>query len=130
MKDTFMKKIIKAPDAPKPAGPYSQAVQAGKLLFVSGQLAIQPKDNKILVGDVRQQTRQVMENIKVILQAAGYSLSDVVQSTVYLSSMMLFSDFNAEYAKYFDKEPPARVTAGVELMPNALVEIAVAAYKE
>jgi 2-iminobutanoate/2-iminopropanoate deaminase len=125
-----MKKIVKSPDAPKPVGPYSQAVQAGKFLFVSGQLAIQPKDNKILVGDIKQQTRQVMENIKSILQTAGYGLSDVVQANVYLSSMMLFNDFNFEYAKYFEKEPPARVTAGVELMPNALVEISVTAFKE
>jgi 2-iminobutanoate/2-iminopropanoate deaminase len=125
-----MKKIIKATDAPKPAGPYSQAVQAGKFLFVSGQLAFQPKENKILVGDVGVQTRQVMENIKTILEAAGYGLVDVVHSNVYLSSMMLFSDFNAEYAKYFEREPPARVTVGIELMSNALVEIAVIAYKE
>jgi 2-iminobutanoate/2-iminopropanoate deaminase len=125
-----MKKIIKSPDAPKPVGPYSQAVQAGKFLFVSGQLAINPKENKISVGDVKAQTRQVMENIKAILQAADYGLNDVVQSNVYLSSMMLFGDFNAEYSKYFDKQPPARVTVGIELMPNALVEISVIAYKE
>jgi 2-iminobutanoate/2-iminopropanoate deaminase len=128
--EVLMKKIIKAQDAPRPVGPYSQAVQAGKFLFVSGQIAIQPKDNKILVGDVRLQTRQVMDNIKAILQSAGYDLSDIVQSNVYLSSMMLFNDFNAEYAKFFEREPPARVTVGIELMPNALVEIAVVAYKE
>lgn len=93
-------------------------------------MAVDKKQGKILVQDVKQQTSQIMENIKAILQAAGYSLSEVVQSTVYLSSMMLFNDFNAEYSKYFDKEPPARVTAGVELMPNALVEISVIAYKE
>ncbi len=71
-----------------------------------------------------------MENIKAILYAAGYSLSDVVQSNVYISSMKLFSEFNNEYAKYFDKVFPARVTVGIELMAGALVEISVVAYKE
>ena len=98
------------PECPKPIGPYSQAVQAGKFLFVSGQLAIDPKEGKIVVKDVTLQTRQVMENIKAILEAAGYSLKDVVQSTVYLSSMTLFDEFNREYAKYFDGDFPARAT--------------------
>jgi 2-iminobutanoate/2-iminopropanoate deaminase len=124
-----MKKTVQTAKAPKPVGPYSQAVQAGNFLFVSGQLAIQPMTGKILVGDIKQQTRQVMENIKAILEAADYGLSDVVQAQVFLSSMSLFGEFNAEYAKYFEQEPPARVTAGVELMQNALVEIAVIAYK-
>jgi 2-iminobutanoate/2-iminopropanoate deaminase len=70
-----------------------------------------------------------MENIKAILQAAGYNLSDVVQSNVYLSSMALFNEFNAEYERYFDKVFPTRATVGIELMPDALVEISVVAYK-
>lgn len=125
-----MKKTILSQNAPKPIGPYSQAVQAGKFLFVSGQLAIDPKEGKIIAGTITQQTRQVMENIKAILEAAGYSLKDVVQSTVYLSSMSLFDEFNREYAKSFEAEFPARATVGIELKSGALVEVSVVAYKD
>jgi 2-iminobutanoate/2-iminopropanoate deaminase len=125
-----MKKIIHAENAPKPVGPYSQGIQVGKFLFVSGQVAIYPEESKIVANDIKRQTIQVNENIKAILQAAKYSFSDVVQSNVYLSSMKLFSEFNSEYAKYFDEEFPTRTTVGIELMPGALVEISVVACKE
>jgi 2-iminobutanoate/2-iminopropanoate deaminase len=125
-----MKKIIRTRSAPEPVGPYSQGIQAGKFLFVSGQVAIDPEEGKIVANDMKGQTARVMENIKAILQAAGYSFSDVVQSSVYLSSMKLFSEFNSEYAKYFEKEFPTRATVGIELMPGALVEISVIACKE
>jgi len=125
-----MKRIVQTENAPKPVGPYSQAIQAGNFLFVSGQVAIDPKEGRILSNDIRGQTVRVMENIKAILQAAGYNLSDVVQSNVYLSSMKLFSEFNSEYAKCFKEGFPARATVGTELMPNVLVEISVVAYKE
>lgn len=97
-----MKKGIHAENAPEPVGPYSQALQADKFLFVSGQVAIDPKEGRIVANGIREQTVRVMENIEAILEAAGYNLSDVVQSNVYLSSMALFSEFNNEYAKYFD----------------------------
>jgi len=125
-----MKKVIRTANAPKPVGPYSQGIQVGKFLFVSGQVAIDPKEGKIVANDIRGQTARVMENIKAMLQAAGYNFSDIIQSNVYLSSMKLLSEFNNEYAKYFRKEFPSRATVGIELMPNALVEIAVVAYKE
>ncbi|MEM3000001.1 MAG: Rid family detoxifying hydrolase [Candidatus Bathyarchaeia archaeon] len=125
-----MKKAIQTENAPKPVGPYNQAVKAGNFLFVSGQLAIDPKEGKIIDGDIKAQTAQVMRNIKAILNAAGYDLHDIVQVTVYLSSMALFSEFNSEYAKYFSKEPPARATVGIELPSGALVEISAIAYKE
>ena len=125
-----MKKVIQTENAPKPVGPYSQAIKADKFLFVSGQVAINPKEGKIVANSIREQTIQVMENIKAILQAAEYSFNHVIQSNVYLSSMKLFSEFNNEYAKYFDKEFPSRATIGIELMPSALVEISVIAYKE
>ena len=125
-----MKKIVQTDNAPKPAGPYGQAIRADKFLFVSGQLAIDPKEGRIVTYDIKGQTARVMENIKAILQAAGYNFSDIVQSNVYLSSMKLFSEFNNEYAKYFDKEFPTRATIGIELMPSALVEISMIAYKE
>jgi 2-iminobutanoate/2-iminopropanoate deaminase len=92
-----VKKVIQTENVPKPVGPYSQAIRVDKFLFVSGQVAIDPKEGKIIANH---------------------------------SSMKLFSEFNNEYAKYFHKEFPARATVGIELMPNALVEIAVVAYKE
>ena len=125
-----MKKTVLSQNAPKPLGPYSQAIQAGKFLFVSGQLAIDPKEGRIVAKDIALQTRQVMENIKAILEAAGYSLKDVVQSTVYLSSMALFDGFNSEYTRYFEGEFPARATVGIELKSGALVEVSVVAYKD
>ena len=125
-----MKKIIQTENAPKPVGPYSQAIRAAKFMFVSGQVAIDPKEGKIVARGIREQTARVMENIKAILQAADYNLSDIVQSNVYLSSMALFSEFNNEYGKYFAKEYPTRATMGIELMPGALVEISAIAYKD
>lgn len=125
-----MKTTIFSEKAPKPVGPYNQAVKAGNFLFVSGQLAIDPKEGKIVAENVTLQTRQVMENIKATLEAAGYSLKDIVQSNVYLSSMDLFDEFNKEYAKCFDGEFPARATVGVELKGNALIEVSVVAFKD
>jgi 2-iminobutanoate/2-iminopropanoate deaminase len=125
-----MKKVIQTKNAPKPVGPYSQAIRVDKFLFVSGQVAMDPKGGRIIAKGIREQTARVMENIKAILRSAGYNLSDVIQSNVYLSSMVLFSEFNQEYAKYFDKQYPTRATVGIELMPGALVEISAIAYKD
>jgi 2-iminobutanoate/2-iminopropanoate deaminase len=125
-----MKTSVFSEKAPKPVGPYSQAVKAGKYLFVSGQLAIDPKEGKMVTQDITLQTRQVMNNIKAILEAAGYGLENIVQSTVYLSTMALFKDFNVEYAKFFSAEFPARATVAAELAAGGLVEIAVVAYKD
>lgn len=124
-----MKKIVRTSTAPKPIGPYNQAVQAGNFLFLSGQLAIDPKEGKLVEEDISKQTKQVMENIKAILETADHSLKDVVQSTVYLSSMKLFDLFNVQYAKYFPDNYPARVTVGSDLKAGALVEVSVVAYK-
>jgi 2-iminobutanoate/2-iminopropanoate deaminase len=125
-----MKKAVFSQKAPKPIGPYSQAMQAGNFLFVSGQLAFDPKEGRLIVENIKLQTRQVMENIKAILEVAGFSLKDVVQSTVYLASMSLFEEFNLEYAKYFENDFPARATVGVELKSGALVEVSMVAYKD
>ena len=125
-----MKRVVLTSNAPKPIGPYSQAIQAGNFLFVSGQLAIDPKEGKIVVENIQLHTHQVMENIKAILHTAGYCLTDVVQSTVYLSSMALFNEFNDKYAKYFESDYPARATVGCELKSGALVEVSVIAYKD
>lgn len=125
-----MKKTILNPNAPKPIGPYSQAVKAHKFLFISGQLAIDAKQGKIVTSDITAQTSQVMDNIKTILEAANYSLEDVVSTTVYLASMALFEEFNHEYTKFFSDEFPARATVACELKAGALVEISAVAYKE
>jgi 2-iminobutanoate/2-iminopropanoate deaminase len=93
-------------------------------------VAIDPKEGRIVANGIREQTVRIMENIKAILHAAGYNFNEVVQSNIYLSSMVLFSEFNNEYAKYFDKGFPTRATVGIELMWSALVEISVVAYKE
>jgi len=124
-----MKETVFSAKAPKPVGPYSQGVKAGNLFFVSGQLAIDPKEDKIVAGDIESQTRQVMENIKAILEAADYTMKDVVSTTVYLSSMTLFSQFNAEYAKYFEGDFPARATVACELKAGALVEVSAVACR-
>jgi 2-iminobutanoate/2-iminopropanoate deaminase len=102
-----MNKTIQTPNAPRPIDPYNQSIQADKYLYISGQLAINPAEGKIIAQDTTTQTRQVMENIKAILKAAGYSLKDVVQTSVYLSSMEQIEELNVEYAKYFSDEPPA-----------------------
>ena len=123
-----MRQNVFSAKAPEPLGPYSQAVKVGKFLFISGQLPINPEVGKIVASDITSQTRQVMENIKAILEAADYALKDVVSTTAYLSSMALFDQFNAEYAKYFAADFPARATVGCELKSGALVEISVVAY--
>jgi 2-iminobutanoate/2-iminopropanoate deaminase len=125
-----MKKTILNPNAPRPIGPYSQAVQADKFLFISGQLAIDAKQSKIVANDITTQTRRVMDNIKIILETYDYSLEDVVSTTVYIASMELFEEFNNEYAKFFSDDFPARATVACELKAGALVEISAVAYKE
>ena len=125
-----MKRRIFTEKAPNPIGPYNQAVKAGNFLFVSGQLAIDPKQGKIIAETITLQTRQVLENIDAILQAAGYSLNDLVQTTVYLSSLSLFEEFNTEYGKFFAIDFPSRATVGSELKAGALIEISAVAYKE
>ncbi len=125
-----MKEIIKTETAPKPVGPYSQGIKAGKFLFVSGQLAIDPKQNKLIHSDIKEQTVRVLENIKAILEIAHFSLADVVQTNVYLSTLTLFKDFNDIYSKYFVENFPARATVEAVLMPGALVEISAIAFKE
>lgn len=124
-----MKEVINSIEAPKPVGPYSQAIQAGDFLFISGQLAIDPNLGKIVGTDITAQTQQIMENIKAILATANYSIRDIVQTTVYLSSITLFEEFNREYAKYFSADFPTRATVACELKAGALVEIAAVAYK-
>lgn len=120
-----MKKIIHSAQAPEPIGPYSQAVKAGNLLFTSGQIPIDPTTGQMIQGGIAEQTRQVMKNLKAVLNAAGASFADVVKTTVYLSDLTMFTEFNAVYAEYFDEATaPARTTVQVSALPKgAWVEI-------
>jgi 2-iminobutanoate/2-iminopropanoate deaminase len=122
------KKIINTPQAPKPVGPYSQAVQVGNLLFCSGQISIDPKDNAVKAGDVKAQTKMVMENIKALLTAAGGAFENVVKTTIFLKRMGDFISVNEVYAGYFVNDPPARSTVEVSALPKGVdVEIEVIA---
>ncbi len=118
------KKIIATDAAPKAVGPYSQAVQTGNFLFLSGQLALNPQNGEMVGSDIATQTRQVIENIKAVLTAGGASLDDVVKTTVFLQSMGDFAQMNEIYKQFFGESAPARSTVEVAKLPkNALVEI-------
>lgn len=125
-----MKKIIHTNEAPKAIGPYSQATQMNGMLFISGQIPIDATTGKIVEGGIKEQTQQVMKNIKAILNEAGYSFSDVVKSTCLLSDMDNFTAMNEIYAEYYDVNPPARAAYGVVKLPlGVLVEIETIAMK-
>jgi len=116
--------------APKPIGPYSQAIKLGNLLFVSGQIPIDPATNEVVKGGIKEQTERVLENVKATLEAANMTLDDVVMAFVYLSDMADFPQFNEVYSRYFKERPPARVTVAVKSLPRDVkVEIAVIAGK-
>jgi 2-iminobutanoate/2-iminopropanoate deaminase len=117
-------RIISTPNAPKAVGPYSQAVRAGKLLFTSGQIPLDPRTGKLEAGPIDAQTRRVMDNLGAILEAAGATFSDVVKATVYVADLSDFAAVNAVYTGYFPSEPPARSTVQVAGLPlGARVEI-------
>ena len=123
-----MRDIVLTDRGPKPIGPYSQAIRTNGFLFVSGQVALDPKTGEMVGGEIRQQTERVFENIKGILEAAGSNLPHVVKTTVFLKDMDDFSTMNEVYAKYFTLAPPARSTVQVAALPkDALVEIEVIA---
>jgi 2-iminobutanoate/2-iminopropanoate deaminase len=123
-----MRYVIETTDAPKAIGPYSQAIKAGGLVFVSGQVAIDPETQQVVPGGIKEQTERVCENLKAILEAAGTELENVVKSTVYLRSMADFAAMNEVYGRYFKHEPPARATVAVAGLPrDVLVEIDVIA---
>ncbi len=125
-----MNTIIHTPNAPAAIGPYSQAVQAGSMLFVSGQIPIDPATGAFAGEDIVTQTRQSLTNVKNILEAAGYSLSDVVKTTVLLADIADFASMNAVYAQFFTENCPARACFAVKDLPKgALVEIEAIANK-
>jgi 2-iminobutanoate/2-iminopropanoate deaminase len=125
-----MKKIIHTENAPKAIGPYSQATEVNGLLFISGQVPIDPATGKVVEGDIKAQTKQVMENIKAILEEAGYSFSQVVKSTCLLSDMSHFAAMNEVYGEYYKENPPARAAYAVKGLPlGVMVEIETIAAK-
>ncbi|HXT24575.1 MAG TPA: RidA family protein [Candidatus Eisenbacteria bacterium] len=123
-----MKDVVLTEKGPKPIGPYSQAIKSAGFLFASGQVALDPRSNEFLSGDIRQQTERVLENIKGVLEAGGVNLQHVVKTTVFLKDMNDFAAMNEVYGKYFSSAPPARSTVQVARLPkDALVEIEVIA---
>ncbi|HEY8917826.1 2-iminobutanoate/2-iminopropanoate deaminase [Chitinophaga rupis] len=124
------KQIINTQDAPAPIGPYNQAVKAGNMLFVSGQIALHPETNQLVKENIMDETHQVMQNIKHILSAAHMDFSDVVKATIFITDMNNFSQVNEVYGKYFSGHFPARETVQVSALPKAVnVEISVIAAK-
>ncbi|MBL7700113.1 MAG: RidA family protein [Chitinophagaceae bacterium] len=124
------KKIINTPGAPAPIGPYNQAVQVGSLLFVSGQVAINPATNNIDAKNIREETIQVMKNLTAILHEAQMDFNNVVKTTIFLSDMADFPTVNEIYAGYFTGDYPARETVAVRGLPkNVNVEISIIASR-
>ncbi len=124
------KTVIQTNRAPGAIGPYSQAVVSGNLLFVSGQIPIDPETGNLIIGGIESETHRVMKNIEAILTEAGYGFEHVLKSTLFLKSMEDFSKINAVYASYFEGNYPARETVEVSVLPkNANVEISVIASK-
>ncbi|MEO6290390.1 MAG: RidA family protein [Ginsengibacter sp.] len=122
------KQIINTSKAPAPIGPYSQAVKVAGLFFISGQIAIEPSSSQLVMGNITEETEQVMKNLQAILESAEIDFSHVVKTTIFLSDMELFSEVNEVYSKYFDAEYPARETIAVKGLPkNVNVEISMIA---
>ena len=126
-----MKKIIQSDNAPAPIGPYSQAVQSGNMIFVSGQIALDAKTGNMIDENISKETQKVMENIKAVLIEAGADMSNIVKSSIFLSDINNFTHVNAVYSNYFDVDPPARETVEVSRLPKDVnVEISVIAVTD
>lgn len=124
-----MKNVLYTPQAPAPIGPYSQATEAGGIIFISGQIAINPANGEMYTGDdIAIETRQVMDNLKAIITESGATMQDVLKCTIFLRDMADFAAVNAVYGEYFPEYPPARETVAVVGLPkNARVEISAVA---
>ena len=128
---TDMKRIVNTSNAPKPIGPYNQAVISGDLMFISGQVAFDPNTDELVLDDIQSETKQVMENLKSILEEANLSFDNVVKTTIFLSNMNDFQQVNEVYGSYFSNDQaPARETVEVSRLPKDVnVEISMIAYK-
>lgn len=119
-----MKKVIATTKAPAAIGPYSQAVEVNGMVFLSGQIPIDPLTGEVVAGGIKEQTTQVFENIKNVLAEAGLTTAHIVKTTVFMADMSLFADMNAVYANYFEGAFPARSAVAVKALPkNVLVEV-------
>jgi 2-iminobutanoate/2-iminopropanoate deaminase len=124
-----LKKIVSTEKAPRPIGPYSQAICVNGWLYVSGQIPLDPVTGDIVRGDFKVQVERVLENIRAIVESTGGRLEDVVKVTVYLRDIGRFSEFNEVYSKYFPRDPPARSVIGVSSLPRGVeLEIDAVAY--
>lgn len=124
------KKVIRTDNAPAPIGPYNQAIQYGDMLFVSGQIAIDPATGELIQGDIQAETHMVMKNLKAVLAAAGMDFSNIIKSSIFLMDMGQFGEVNEVYGSYFSDNPPARETVQVSGLPKGVnVEISVVAGK-
>lgn len=122
--------IVNTSSAPSPIGPYNQAVQSGNLLFISGQICIDPASGNLNNKDLQQETHQVMHNLKAILEAAGFDFNHVVKTTIFITDMNRFAEINEVYGKYFAGDFPARETVQVSALPKFVnVEISMIAAK-
>jgi 2-iminobutanoate/2-iminopropanoate deaminase len=122
------KQVIKTDKAPVPIAPYSQAIKSNGFLFLAGQIGLEPSSRKLIEGGFEAETEQIMQNIKAVLEAAGATMADIVNTTIYLKDINNFSKVNEIYGKYFTKDFPARTTVGVANLPGgANIEIAVVA---
>lgn len=114
----MQKEIIRSEQAPNPIGPYSQAVKAGNLIFISGQVAMDPESGEIKNANITEETAQVMRNLATVLKAAGAGFEHVVKTTIFLKDMSFFTTVNEEYGKYFTSDFPARETVAVKGLPR------------
>ena len=125
------KEIVSSDQAPRAIGPYSQAVKACKLVFLSGQIPLDPATGELVAGTIEDQTARVMENLKAVLAACRLSLADIVKTTIFLTDMADFAKVNAVYGSYFSQQPPARSTVQVAALPKgARVEIEAVASQD
>lgn len=124
------RKVIVSPDAPKPIGPYSQAIEAGDFLFCSGQIPLDPQTGQLIQGDISTQTKRILDNFEAVLKAAGAGLKNTVKLTVYLTDLGNFEALNKVLAETFKSEPPARAVVQVAALPkNASIEMDLIAMK-
>lgn len=124
------KQIVETNNAPAPIGPYSQAVIFGNMLYLSGQIAINPASGELVMDDISTETEQVMQNIRAVLKEAGYGFEHIIKTSIFLSSMDNFNAVNTVYGKYFSSNFPARETVEVSKLPKGVnVEISVVAGK-
>ena len=122
------RQVVSTPNAPKAIGPYSQAIRAGNFVFTAGQIGLDPSTMEIVTGGIEAQTRQVLNNLKHVLEAAGSDLGRVVKTIVFLTDMANFAAMNSIYNEYFSENPPARSTVAVAALPKGgLVEIEIVA---